>query len=416
MRFLNITTRPWSILGLVLFASILFTGCKDDDDDTPAETPIEDGLYIVGDASAFGSPGLNGSFSIARNEVFNADYNSGAIAENDRASLLECFAAISSTGTFSIRQIAGSTTTDWGFGSDLAVVPASSELDGPQVDFQRGSLVAGGSAITVPADGLYHIMLDTEAAVLVVTPVAYWGVIGAATPGGWSDDTQLPSTGFSTSGMTFQATDVAMTLADYKFRHSGGWKVNIDETWDNGAGVDPGIKINTNFGGSPDMPVPGGDNISNGTTGFYTITVDWTPGEGFTMDLDKTGDLPSTDYSAYSYGLVGDGIIVGGNPFGWDEGADYQSSTPSVSGTIYTWTYSNVEVTTAGGGFKVRQDGSWGASNFGYTGVTMAGSAAGDFDTNGDGNFVPLVDGEIYNFTLEIDGSTDLRTFTAEPA
>ncbi|NNK80016.1 MAG: hypothetical protein HKO93_00835, partial [Flavobacteriales bacterium] len=166
MRFINITTRPWSILGLFLFAAVLFSGCgDDDDDDDPTVTPVEDGLYIVGDASAFGSPSLNGNFSIARNEVFNGDYNSGAIAENDRPELLEAFAAISSTGSFTVRQINGSTTTDWGFGGDLAVIPASSEADGPQVDFQRGSLVAGGSAITVPADGLYHIILDTEAAV-----------------------------------------------------------------------------------------------------------------------------------------------------------------------------------------------------------------------------------------------------------
>ncbi|NND94213.1 MAG: hypothetical protein HKN45_05065 [Flavobacteriales bacterium] len=417
MRFINITTRPWSILGLFLFAAVLFSGCgDDDDDDDPTVTPVEDGLYIVGDASAFGSPSLNGNFSIARNEVFNGDYNSGAIAENDRPELLEAFAAISSTGSFTVRQINGSTTTDWGFGGDLAVIPASSEADGPQVDFQRGSLVAGGSAITVPADGLYHIILDTEAAVLVVTPVAYWGVIGAATPGGWSSDTQLPSTGFSTSGMTFQATDIAMTLADYKFRHSGGWKINIDENFDNGAGVDPGIKVNTNFGGSPDMLVPGGDNISNTVTGFYTVSMDWTPGEGFAVTLTKTDDLPTFDYSNTNLGLIGAGLTVNGVAYTWDEGEDYQSSTPAVNGNIYTWNYTDVEVNTSGGGFKVREDGMWANINFGYTGVTMAGSAAADFETNGDGNFVPLVDGAVYNFTLEIDGATDLRTFTAEPA
>ena len=40
---------------------------------------------------------------------------------------------------------------------------------------------------TVPEDGLYHVIVDTEVGVIAIAKVE-WGLIGGATPNGWSDD------------------------------------------------------------------------------------------------------------------------------------------------------------------------------------------------------------------------------------
>lgn len=417
MQLLNFKSRSWQLLGLLMMGAVIFTGCKDDDDDddpTGGVTPVEDGFYVTGSASAFGSPSINGTFSVARNEIRNGEYNSGEIAENNQANFKEGFFALTSSGTLSIKQVSGTSETTWGFGSDLEVVAAGSENDGPQVDFQRGSLVSGGTAISVPNDGLYHISFDTDVNKLVVVPIEYWGLIGAATPGGWSSDTQLALQSFSTSGMTFEATDVMMTVSDWKFRYSGGWKVVLDTTFINGGALDNGIKLNTNYGTAVDNLTAGGDNMTNQEAGFYTATMTWAPGAGFSATMVKTSDLPLVDYTSTELGLVGAGLNFNGAPHNWDE--TIHIMTPAVAGTVYTWTMDDVEVNVAGGGFKIREGQTWDDLSFGYTAVDVTGSAASDFETNGDGNFIPLIDGGMYNMTFVIDASTDTKTFTIEPA
>ena len=89
--------------------------------------------------------------------------------------------------------------------------------------------------------------------------------------------------------------------------------------------------------------------------------------------------------------------------------------TPAVDGTNFTWTWNNVEVTTAGS-FKIKDnDPNWAGVVIGYPQVTMAGTSTADFETNGDGNFVPLADGN-YNIVLLIDASTEIYTVTVDPA
>ena len=63
-------------------------------------------------------------------------------------------------------------------------------------------------------------------------------------------------TGFDLNTMTFTITDVEMTKADFKFRYSGGWKVELDPDFDLGDG-NSGIKVNCNFGTAVDNLVPG---------------------------------------------------------------------------------------------------------------------------------------------------------------
>jgi len=115
------------------------------------------------------------------------------------------------------------------------------------------NLVAGGDNIETTVEDDYAITLDLS------TPLAYtyradrWGLIGDATPGGWSDDTNM--TWDAVNGR-FTVT-LNLTAASFKFRANDGWDYN--------------------FGGSLSALTPGGDNIAVAEAGNYTITLNpWT--------------------------------------------------------------------------------------------------------------------------------------------
>jgi hypothetical protein len=169
--------------------------------------------------------------------------------------------------------------------------------------------------------------------------------------------------------------------------------------------------VNANFGGAVDALVPGGDNISNENPGYYTISVNWSLAGGTVASAEKTGDLELVDYTDTELGLVGDGLVVGGVQHNWEE--TVMLHTPEVDETNYTWTYTGVEVTLAGS-FKIREGQNWDGKVIGYPEVTMAGAAADNFESNGDGNFVPLEDG-VFDMVLLIDAVTENYTLTVNP-
>lgn len=398
------------LMSIMLLAGMVMVSCKkdDDDDDPNGDDPVlvEDGMYLKGDGTALTDFDLKGMLKATRNEV----------NQEDRASLLEIYVAVQGGDAgFNIVEVAGENRITYGPGPDFALVPVEDRIiEEPQeAGLWRGSVVETDAKFTVPNDGLYHVVFDTELGVGAIVHVASWGLIGAATPGGWGGDTEMASTGFDLNEITFEATDVTMTQADFKFRYSGAWKVIIDDEVVIGDGVE-GVRVNANFGGAVDNLVPGGANIANTEGGIYTAKMVWSLSDGYAAELTKTGDLDAFDYSDTELGLIGGGIIVDGESWGWDDG--YELHLPVVEGeTNYTWTWNNVEVDTEGGGFKIREGDNWEGISFGYPQVTMDGLAADNFETNDDGNFVPVEAG-VFNIVFHIDAVTDVRTFTVNPA
>jgi hypothetical protein len=388
---------------LVFGITTMFSSCKDDDDPEP-EPPVIvlDGTYVVGEATALVDFDKKGMLKITRNEV----------TQEDRAGLMELYVAVKAGAAgFNIIKVEGDARTTYGPSANFAEV-AQGTVDEPKVPFWRGSFEVTDTKFTVPADGLYHVAIDMETMKVVVVPVQYWGLIGAATPGGWGDDTQIPAQAFDLNTMTYEVTDVTLTKGDFKFRYSGGWKVELDTIIDLGGG-NVGVKVNSNYGGAVSALVPGGANIVNDAPGYYTAKMVWKLGEGYTATLTKTGDLAITDYSATELGLVGDGLMVGGVQHNWDETIMLQLPTVENE-TNYTWTYDAVEITTAGS-FKFREGQDWNGKSIGYGDVTMAGTAAAKFETNADGNFVPLEDG-FYDIVLLIEAETEKYTVTVNEA
>jgi hypothetical protein len=368
---------------------------------------ILDGTYIMGSGTALESFDNKSRMTIARNEV----------TQEDRSELVEKYIAVKAGSEgFNIYVVDDGVTTKLGPGSDFAVV---TELDHnePTLGLWRGQITETETPFTVPEDGLYHIAYDTELNIVSVARVV-WGIIGAATPGGWAESTQL-SAEFDLTEMTFTKSEVILTKADFKFRYSNGWKVIIDANYDLGYG-NTGIKVNANLGGELSNLIPGGWNLINDEAGIYTITILWSLESGISANLEKTGDMVF-DYSDVHLGLIGDGLIIDGNQQSWDN--THFLTYPNVTNDyIYTWNFYALEVTT-NGSFKIREGQDWNGKSIGYPDVVMGGTAAADFETNGDGNFVPTVDGtydielvidaltETYNFNVKASGTADPELF-----
>jgi hypothetical protein len=109
------------------------------------------------------------------------------------------------------------------------------------------TLNAGGDNIAVSITGDYYITLDLSHPNAYTYSANTWGLIGDATPGGWSTDTP----------MTWDATNQCMTATvdlvagSYKFRANQAWTINL--------------------GGSTSDLTQDGGNLSITTAGNYTV-------------------------------------------------------------------------------------------------------------------------------------------------
>jgi hypothetical protein len=127
---------------------------------------------------------------------------------------------------------------DWGYNYGA---PAGSQ-----------NLVAGGPNIAISLADVYAITLDLSHPNEYTYRADRWGIIGSATPGGWSDDTNM--TWDPVNGV-FKIT-LTMVAGDFKFRANDSWDYNL--------------------GGSLGALTPGGGNIPI-AAGTYTITLNpWT--------------------------------------------------------------------------------------------------------------------------------------------
>jgi hypothetical protein len=127
---------------------------------------------------------------------------------------------------------------DWGYNYGA---PAGSQ-----------NLVAGGDNIAVSLADVYAITLDLSHPNEYTYRADRWGIIGSATPGGWSDDTNMS---WDAVNGVFKVT-LTLVAGDIKFRANDDWGYNL--------------------GGPLGALTPGGDNIPV-AAGTYTITLNpWT--------------------------------------------------------------------------------------------------------------------------------------------
>lgn len=393
----NLMIKISTMLAMVAVFAMVFgvSSCSKDDETTPPATIVLDGYYVKGSVTAYSDFNSKAMMKITYNE-------NGQTLDS---TLYELYIPIKAGAAgFSIVKVAGSARTTYGAAAGFGVVTTPT-TDEPKLPFQRGPVSTTSTTVfTVPTDGFYHVVLDTKYNKVAIMKVV-WGVIGAATPGGWSTSTNLTESAFSLTTMSYSLANVTLGKGEWKWRYSDGWKVEIDTT-----DSDPTkwVKVNTNFGGTATTLVPGGANIVNATPGIYTVTMAYTLGSGYTATLTKTGNIPPIDYSAYQMGIIGDAYTnPDGTPGDWTQ--NFGTSLPTVSGTDYTWTYTIDLIATKE--FKFRQGSDWAGKSIGYSDVTWAGAAAANFSNN-NGNIKVGADGN-YTLVLKIEAATETYTVTA---
>lgn len=130
---------------------------------------------------------------------------------------------------------------------------------------------SGGNLIWPDGAGYYYVKANPADLTWSVLPTT-WAIIGDATPGGWSSDTQMT---YDAVNKVWVINSVALTANSLKFRANGNWN---DPAFPGG---------NSNLGGNLSSLSYGGDNISVATAGNYKIVLDLSHPLRYTATLTK---------------------------------------------------------------------------------------------------------------------------------
>jgi hypothetical protein len=143
-------------------------------------------------------------------------------------------------------------------------------------DGGAGLLSTDGLAgdLLLPAAGFYELVANTSSLTWNYTPMT-WGIIGDATPGGWTTDTQMsynPATGLWT------VTAAMLSTGSFKFRANNAWSVDF--------GIDANSRLQ--YADNPAYPYNGSlNNLTVPTSGNYTITLDLRDPNNYNYTLHK---------------------------------------------------------------------------------------------------------------------------------
>ncbi|MGC4129813.1 MAG: SusF/SusE family outer membrane protein [Bergeyella sp.] len=204
---------------------------------TPYESFVQ--LFLIGSATAAGWD--NNATNINMYPLLNSHSNSNSYT----------FTGYFSAGAFKIVKTKGSWGVQYGAGSSA------------------GTLSTSGGDISVAAAGYYQLSIDTAALTYTLVPVSAptasystIGIIGSATPNGWSSSTAMTQSTFDSHIWMLENT--ALTDGEMKFRANDSWDIN----WGSG---------DENFGtgtqGGANIPVSAGvyDIYFNDNTGDYVF-------------------------------------------------------------------------------------------------------------------------------------------------
>lgn len=122
-----------------------------------------------------------------------------------------------------------------------------------------GILAVGGSDCQAVA-GYYRVRANTTTLTYGLDPTV-WGIVGAATPGGWDNSTPLT---YNQTTKLWVGT-VALTAGEFKFRANNAWTIN--------------------FGGPADAMTYDGPNLSVDASGTYLVELDLTNPRQYTYTL-----------------------------------------------------------------------------------------------------------------------------------
>lgn len=331
-------------LALLACSTLMMTSCGDDDGptiDTGGDLQLGDGFYL---AAAGADP-------VAAAGLSSEPVEDDGFAAQDRSGFVAGYMFLAA-GNYNLTDVKDKEISAT-LGGDATVVTD----EGSACDFNDYTLVsnvaAGGAAINVATDGLYKVSYDPTTAEMVMYQIIQPSVIGNATPNGWGADT--PMTGSATAdGGSFSVSGVELRAGEFKMRFNCRWTVDRRLDSAAGFGFDNGYQMFNNFGGTASNLETGGSNIPLALEdeGIYTITANWSPTGGWSLDLNKTGDVaPITfDPAEHRWGAIGDATANG-----WD--ADRNMYYKGEIDGAHTWL--GVITLADAGEFKFRINDDW---------------------------------------------------------
>lgn len=390
---------------------LFFAGCDKDDSKTDGPVSVvEDGFYVVGEATSVADLNASDAEKALMSPGINEANNQTA-----REGMYEKYVALEGGKPFSLVLKEGSKETK--YGATLTLSDTLSEGEQPAIRVYKGALTENGS-LQVSQSGLYHIVLDLNkdgslSDKLILVAPAEWGVRGAMNSWGF---TAFPAPTFNKTAMTYTLTDVTVeTDGDFKFAYGGGWKIELN--------TEATVKANTNLGDNGALGLkPGGDNITIARA-KYTIELTWTLEKGaidksFSYKVTKTEDLGEPSYPETLY-MIGEEF----GSWNWDSSAVVEMP-PVHSHAGQFWC---VRYFTANKGFKWAPGKAW-SGDFSSLGADDGFTVAdGNAVVANDGFYIVLVDYISSTITIEqanvygigdCFGSWDGKTypFTAAPA
>lgn len=143
-------------------------------------------------------------------------------------------------------------------------------------DAGSGTLTTDGAAagMTLPGAGYYELVCNPVALTWNYT-LTTWGIIGDATPGGWSTDTQLA---FDPVKQVWTVTCAMSAGGSFKFRANSAWSIDF--------GIDAAGHLE--YADNPAYPYNGAlSNLTVPSSGNYTITLDLRDPNNYNYTLKK---------------------------------------------------------------------------------------------------------------------------------
>ena len=328
------------ILIFGIFALVTFSSCGDDEPiiDTGGDgINVGDGLYLA----VVGSD-PSSTASLVAEDVGAPDFMAAP-----RDGFVAGYMWLEA-GNYNVVEITAKEVTTTIGGSATTEDDQASACDNNT--YIRVETAVGGPAINVATSGLYKVSHDAMRNELIMHQINSAGIIGAATPGGWAEDT--PMTGsLSSDGGSFSIEDVVLRAGQMKLRFNCRW--DIKRLIDPNGGLDAsnGYETFTNFGGTINELKAGGANIEVAEDGLYNIALDWDPRTGWSATSTRTGDAPDLafDPNDFAWAIIGDATAGS-----WDTDRDmlYKSGGDG----IHNW-YGVVTLAETGA-FKLRV-GEW---------------------------------------------------------
>ncbi len=115
-----------------------------------------------------------------------------------------------------------------------------------------GILAESGESDIIATPGYYRVKANTTTLLYTIEPTT-WGIVGAATPGGWDNSTPLT---YNSATQKWEGT-MTLSAGEYKFRANNAWTINL--------GGDPDEDGSMNYDGP---------NLTVDAAGTYNVVLD----------------------------------------------------------------------------------------------------------------------------------------------